>query len=187
MKIAFVLSGGGAKGAYEIGFLKAMEELDIYPDIVTRTSIGALNGCLIAQKDFQIAYELWQNITVEQVIKDGFSINYSLDSWINNTNLILPFFKSFVNYKGANITPLIDLIKRLCNEEKLKKSNVDFGLVTVEFPSLKSIEITKKKFRQAVWQIISSLHLPVSLLFQFIISMVTAILTAVIMIIYLSI
>lgn len=105
MKTAFVLSGGGgAKGAYEIGFLKAMEELDIYPDIVTGTSIGALNGCLIAQKDFQIAYELWQNITVEQVIKDGFSINYSLDSWINNTNLILPFFKSFVNYKGANIT-----------------------------------------------------------------------------------
>lgn len=145
MKTAFVLSGGGAKGAYEIGFLKAMEELGIYPDIVTGTSIGALNGCLIAQKDYQVAYDLWQNLTVDQVVKDGFSTDFSLDSLISNTNLILPFFKSFVNYKGANITPLIDLIKRLCNEEKLKNSNVDFGLVTVEFPSLKPIEITKKE------------------------------------------
>ena len=90
-KLAFVLSGGGAKGGYEIGFLKAINELSIHPDIVTGTSIGALNGCLIAQQDDQIAYDLWKNLTVDQVVIDGFSTDFSIDSLVSNTNLLLPF------------------------------------------------------------------------------------------------
>ena len=41
-----VLSGGGSKGAYEAGFLLAAKELNQHFDIVTGTSIGALNGAL---------------------------------------------------------------------------------------------------------------------------------------------
>ncbi|WP_052466217.1 patatin-like phospholipase family protein [Beduini massiliensis] len=148
MKRAFVLSGGGAKGAYEAGFLKAMDELGIYPDIVTGSSIGALNGCMIAQKDYNELLELWQNMTVEQVVKDGFSTDFSLDSLISNTNLIVPFFKSYINSKGANIEPLIKMVHRLANQDKLNQSAIDFGLVTVEYPSLKPIEITKKQIPQ---------------------------------------
>lgn len=148
MKRAFVLSGGGAKGAYEAGFLKAMDELGIYPDIVTGSSIGALNGCMIAQKDYNELLDLWQNMTIDQVVKDGFSTDFSLDSLISNTNLIIPFFKSYINSKGANIQPLINMVHRLANQDKLDQSNVDFGLVTVEYPSLKPIEITKKKIPQ---------------------------------------
>ena len=148
MKRAFVLSGGGAKGAYEAGFLKAMDELGIYPDIVTGSSIGALNGCMIAQKDYNELLDLWQNMTIDQVVKDGFSTDFSLDSLISNTNLIIPFFKSYINSKGANIQPLINMVHRLANQNKLDQSNVDFGLVTVEYPSLKPIEITKKKIPQ---------------------------------------
>ena len=52
MKRALVLAGGGSKGAYEVGFVKALHELGIEYHIVTGTSIGALNGCLLAQNDF---------------------------------------------------------------------------------------------------------------------------------------
>ncbi len=149
-KLAFVLSGGGAKGGYEIGFLKAINELSIHPDIVTGTSIGALNGCLIAQQDDQIAYDLWKNLTVDQVVIDGFSTDFSIDSLVSNTNLLLPFFKSYLNYKGANITPLIQMIHRLSNQKKLMDSPIDFGLVTVEYPSLKPIEITKKEIKEGL-------------------------------------
>ena len=44
MKTALVLGGGGSRGAYEIGVWKALNELNIHADIVTGTSIGALNG-----------------------------------------------------------------------------------------------------------------------------------------------
>lgn len=43
---AVVFSGGGAKGAFEIGVWKALNALGYYADIVTGTSIGALNGAL---------------------------------------------------------------------------------------------------------------------------------------------
>jgi NTE family protein len=45
-KLGVVLSGGGAKGAYEAGFLKALSEFNIQPDAISGTSIGALNGSL---------------------------------------------------------------------------------------------------------------------------------------------
>ena len=41
---AVVLSGGGSKGAYEIGVWKALRKLHISYDIVTGTSVGALNA-----------------------------------------------------------------------------------------------------------------------------------------------
>lgn len=49
MKRAIVLSGGGARGAYQIGVWKALRELNIKYDIITGTSVGALNGALMIQ------------------------------------------------------------------------------------------------------------------------------------------
>ncbi|MBQ2080829.1 MAG: patatin-like phospholipase family protein, partial [Treponema sp.] len=48
--IGLCLSGGGAKGAYEIGVMKAIEEKNLSPNIksISGTSVGALNGTLFA-------------------------------------------------------------------------------------------------------------------------------------------
>ncbi|GAN80352.1 FAD-dependent oxidoreductase [Acidocella aminolytica] len=43
-----ILQGGGALGAFEWGVVKALEEEQIFPDIVAGVSIGALNGAIIA-------------------------------------------------------------------------------------------------------------------------------------------
>ena len=45
-KRALVLAGGGAKGSYQIGVWRALQELDWTPDIITGASVGTLNGCL---------------------------------------------------------------------------------------------------------------------------------------------
>ncbi len=47
-KIAYVLSGGGSRGAAQIGVLKALEENGIYPKYVVGTSIGSIVGALYA-------------------------------------------------------------------------------------------------------------------------------------------
>jgi NTE family protein len=49
MTTAFVLGGGGVLGAVEVGMLRALLEADIHPDLVLGTSIGALNGAMIAR------------------------------------------------------------------------------------------------------------------------------------------
>ena len=45
---AFVLGGGGVLGAVEVGMLRALLEAGITPDLIVGTSIGALNGALLA-------------------------------------------------------------------------------------------------------------------------------------------
>jgi len=47
-KTAFVLGGGGPLGAHEVGMLQALLEADVVPDLIVGTSIGAVNGAVIA-------------------------------------------------------------------------------------------------------------------------------------------
>jgi len=46
--LAFVLSGGGARGALQVGAVRALLEADIYPDLLVGTSIGAVNAAFLA-------------------------------------------------------------------------------------------------------------------------------------------
>ncbi len=50
MTTAFVLGGGGVLGAVEVGMLHALLERGIRPDLVLGTSIGALNGAMVARE-----------------------------------------------------------------------------------------------------------------------------------------
>ena len=64
MTTAFVLGGGGVLGAVEVGMLRALFERDVIPDLVLGTSVGALNGAMVA-RDPSLAVierltELWQ-------------------------------------------------------------------------------------------------------------------------------
>ena len=62
-KLAIVLAGGGSRGAYQIGVWKALRELGIDYQIVTGASVGALNGAIMVQKDFDLALEMWEKLT----------------------------------------------------------------------------------------------------------------------------
>ncbi|MDD1012053.1 patatin-like phospholipase family protein [Pseudomonas shahriarae] len=47
-EVVLVMQGGGALGAFQAGVYEAMHEAGIEPDWVVGTSIGAINGALIA-------------------------------------------------------------------------------------------------------------------------------------------
>jgi NTE family protein len=49
MTTAFVLGGGGVLGAVEVGMLRALFERGVVPDLVLGTSVGALNGAMVAR------------------------------------------------------------------------------------------------------------------------------------------
>ncbi|MEG1002245.1 patatin-like phospholipase family protein [Clostridium sp.] len=70
MKIGLVLSGGGGKGAYELGVWKALKdlELDKYIDVFAGTSIGAFNAILFAQDDMVAAEKLWDEVTMDKLV-----------------------------------------------------------------------------------------------------------------------
>ncbi len=49
-KIAFVLSGGGNRGALQVGALQVLLEAGLVPDMIVGASVGAINGALIAHE-----------------------------------------------------------------------------------------------------------------------------------------
>ncbi|CAM3849135.1 patatin-like phospholipase family protein [Isoptericola cucumis] len=48
MTVAFVLGGGGVRGAVHVGMLQALFEARVRPELVVGTSIGAINGAAVA-------------------------------------------------------------------------------------------------------------------------------------------
>ena len=66
MTTAFVLGGGGVLGAVEVGMLQALFEKGITPDLVLGTSVGALNGAMVARDPSAAVVdrlaELWQQV-----------------------------------------------------------------------------------------------------------------------------
>ncbi|MCX7097200.1 MAG: patatin-like phospholipase family protein [Methylococcales bacterium] len=73
-KVGLVLSGGGAKGAYQVGVLRFMAEAGMNVHAVSGASIGALNGAIVANaknltEASQHLYELWQLLADEPPLK----------------------------------------------------------------------------------------------------------------------
>ena len=67
---ALVLGGGGAKGAYEIGAIAALNDLGIRAGSVYGTSVGALNAAMYAQDDMTTAEALWSSIRLSDVVSE---------------------------------------------------------------------------------------------------------------------
>jgi NTE family protein len=74
MTTAFVLGGGGVLGAAEVGMLRALFEIEVTPDLVLGTSVGALNGAMVARDPtpavIERLTELWQDATTARAISD---------------------------------------------------------------------------------------------------------------------
>jgi len=73
--IALVMSGGGARAAYQVGFLRALARRipDFAPPILTGVSAGAINAAYIAGRTgsfvatVESLTQLWSTLTVDQV------------------------------------------------------------------------------------------------------------------------
>jgi len=137
---AVVLGGGGARGSYEIGVWKALRELEYEFDIVAGTSVGALNGALMVQGDYEAGRALWETLKTENVIEipEGLLEKPSFDT-------LHDFLGDFFQKGGVDPTPLEQILQKYLDEEKIRSSPIDFGLVTVEYPSMRPQILTKEK------------------------------------------
>ncbi|MDI3535186.1 MAG: hypothetical protein PWQ82_1551 [Thermosediminibacterales bacterium] len=142
--MGLVLEGGGAKGSYQVGAWKALKELGIEINGVAGTSVGALNGAMIVQGDFEKAYEIWSNITPSSIIKIDdklFEKIKNLDVTPDNIQIFIKNLKEILKNKGLDISPLRKLISRHIFEDKVRNSGIDFGIVTVSISELKPLEL----------------------------------------------
>ena len=108
MRIVLVLQGGGALGAYQAGVVEALQENGLCPDWVVGTSIGAINGALIAgnSHDTRIARlrEFWYTIghddlyDMRNVPDDARRYNI----WLSTVDAYLRGVPGFFTPRGIN-------------------------------------------------------------------------------------
>lgn len=129
-KTALVLGGGGSRGSYELGVWEALREMGIGIDIVTGTSIGAINGAMVAQGDYEAAVSLWNNIETAHVFDMPLKENDPLKRKVRQT--YQNFAVNFVTSGGTDTTPLKKTLQTVIDEDKIRSSSIEYGLVTIE-------------------------------------------------------
>ena len=127
-KTALVLSGGGSRGAYQIGVWEALSELDVTIDMVFGTSVGSINGAMVVQGDLELSRKLWQQMETDMIFDIETSGLPSEDAWA--------YAKEIVLRGGAGTSGLGRLLREYIDEDRVRNAAADYGLVTVELPSL---------------------------------------------------
>jgi len=144
MKRALVLGGGGARGAYQFGVWRCLREKRQRFNLIVGTSCGALNGGLIVQGKYKEARELWENISVNKVLNNGVNLDFDLDLLMSQKEKFLPMLKTAVKKKGLDTAPIFAIIQQLADAKRIKRSKMDFFVLTVEVPNLMPYQIDVK-------------------------------------------
>ncbi|MGL5752718.1 MAG: patatin-like phospholipase family protein [Paraclostridium sp.] len=129
-----VLEGGGTKGAYQIGAYRALRELGIEFKGVAGTSIGALNGAYIVQDDIDIMEEIWTKYDYTHFMnidEDTYHTIKDIDFTAKNMNMVISLINKARKNEGIDISPFRSLLESTLNEDAIRNSKKDFGLVTV--------------------------------------------------------
>lgn len=149
--LGLALEGGGAKGAFHFGVVKAFLEEGYQFDGITGTSIGALNGAIIAQGDFETGYQIWENIDnsllfdLEKTWLDKIAQRqFDKETIFHLTAKI----KELITNKGIDTGKMKELMESILDEDKLRNSAIDFGLVTVSLSDMKPLELYKEDIPQ---------------------------------------
>ena len=154
MKRGLALEGGGAKGAYHIGVVKAFYEEGYEFDGFVGTSIGAINAAILAQGDFDKALEVWMNIAPDQIFTPEDQGFLPLIDW-KGLELNPDFISSVksavskvISGKAVSTEKMLGFLKEHIHEEKVRASGKDFGLVTVSLSERKPCELLMEDIPQ---------------------------------------
>lgn len=131
-----VLEGGGTKGAYQIGAYKALRDLGLEFQGVTGTSIGALNGAYILQNDIEVMEDIWLTYDYTHFMnidEENYEKYKNIDFTAKNINNVIGLINKARKNEGIDISPLRTLLENTLNEDVIRKTNKDFGLVTVHW------------------------------------------------------
>ena len=137
-KIGLILTGGGARAAYQVGVLKAMAEFLPRSSqspflVICGTSAGALNAATLAinarhfRKGVNYLLNVWKNFQVSEVYRSDFvGVVRNSVRWLAGL-LLSSFGSDKLNYVSLlDNAPLVELLERKLHCEKIQKS-IDCG------------------------------------------------------------
>ncbi|MDD4912588.1 MAG: patatin-like phospholipase family protein [Sideroxydans sp.] len=139
-KIGLILTGGGARAAYQVGVLKAIAEFMPYRahipfDIVCGTSAGSLNTITLAvnarhfRKGVRYLHNIWNNAHVSDIYRtDVLGVATNSGRWILGLLLSMVGIKHYNRISLLDNRPLRTFLERTLPCELIQQ-NIDDGLV----------------------------------------------------------
>lgn len=139
-KIGLILTGGGARAAYQVGVLKAIAEFSPRNSrspfsIICGTSAGALNAATLAinarhfRKGVKYLLSVWKNFQAGDVYRvDFIGVLYNSTRWL--AGLVLSSFgvNKLNHVSLLDNAPLVELLERTLHCERIQKS-IDSGML----------------------------------------------------------
>ena len=128
---AIALEGGGAKGGYEIGVWQALDEAGIKYNAVSGTSVGALNGGLMAMRDLPRAIDAWNNMKLGKVIEldeeqeENLSRAFNGDIGLDDVQRLIPEALEIIKNRGLDVAPLRAWVREVVDAKAIKESDVE--------------------------------------------------------------
>ncbi len=139
-----VLEGGGARGAYQAGALKALVENGYEFNGIVGTSIGAINAAVIAQDEFDKLYSMWEDVNYSTLMDvDDIKIAklFSRNIDVKIIKYITSKIKGTIKNKGIDTSKIRGLLSEVIDEEKIRQTGKDYGLVTFNLSDKKPLEL----------------------------------------------
>ncbi len=160
--IGLVLSGGGIRGSYQIGAFYALKKSGIKFNAIVGTSIGSFNAAMLAAHEERKLLKFWQNINVNNFLELDPILQDKKISFEKLTATVKTIAAKLQN-KGFNVDPLRIELNNLLNEKKLRRSKINFGLVTLKGNDTKPVKIFLKDmaFGKVIDYILASCYLPI--------------------------
>ncbi len=142
-KKALVLSGGGGKGAYEIGVWKALSDLDVDIGGVYGASVGSINGAAVIMDDFERVRDLWLDTSYLSIMNISQPFRMLLQGNFEELSLndYFTILKDLRKSGGIDVSPLESLLTSIISEDTIRSSNVDYGLVVFSVSSLEPMSL----------------------------------------------
>ena len=121
---------------------------------------------MIVQDDFETCAELWENVTYSMVINaNDEEIQRLTQLRLNREDIrtLIETLRLIIDGRGFDITPFKELLDTYIDEDKIRKSPMDFGVVTVSLSDFKAYEVFKEDIPQGELKnyLLASAYLPV--------------------------
>lgn len=127
MRIGICLAGGGAKGSYEAGVIRALFDRNIEFTSISGTSIGAVNGYYMYTNNVEKLSNMWMNIQklnisglkIKNNTVDNDIILHELSKLTNNNHNNVNFYVNYVEVNNKKLNEKIKNVNNLSKEEQL--------------------------------------------------------------------
>lgn len=150
MNVGVILSGGGAKGAFEAGFIKGiLRKVDEFT-IAYGSSTGSLISTCIGLNEFDLMERIYTGVETENILEPNIWDDIAVLGDIFGTldipiEVLLGYAVLFKKSTLYSIDPLIKIVDNFVDFNELKASSVDVGYLTTNIDTLESVFFDAKK------------------------------------------